>query len=135
MKFRKLIIAVVSAVSFVAVAFGALPQADENGRITVLENVTVDDAAGAAALAAAREIVLSEGATLSYSAAEELELSAKVSGSGVFEAVDSGMITLSADNSGLVSPGQFVFRKPPFSSLQKRGLEAALRVRRRLSAT
>ena len=122
MAFRKLMFAVMTVVSFVVVACGALPQADENGRITLQESVTVDDEAGVAVLAAASEIVLAEGVRLSYVAAEELELSAKVSGLGVFEAVDAGLITLSADNSGLVSPGQFVFKRTPVLVTSETGL-------------
>ena len=121
MIFRKLMLAASALAASTAAAFGALPQPDENGRIAVVESVTVDDAAGAEALAAAKEVVLAEGATLSYTAAEALELSAKVSGAGVFEAVGAGLVTLSADNSGLISPGQFVFRGTPV--LVTKGLE------------
>ena len=122
MMLRKLMLAASVLAASTAVAFGALPQPDENGRIAVVESVTVDDAAGAEALAAAKEIVLAEGATLSYTSPEALELSAKVSGAGVFEAVDAGLVTLSADNSGLVSPGQFVFRKTPVLVTSETGL-------------
>lgn len=122
MMLRKLMLAASVLAASTAAAFGALPQPDENGRIAVVESVTVDDAAGAEALAAAKEIVLAEGATLSYTSPEALELSAKVSGAGVFEAVDAGLVTLSADNSGLVSPGQFVFRKTPVLVTSETGL-------------
>ena len=122
MIFRKLMLAASALAASTAAVFGALPQPDENGRIAVVESVTVDDAAGAEALAAAKEIVLAEGATLSYTSPEALELSAKVSGAGVFEAVDAGLVTLSADNSGLVSPGQFVFRRTPVLVTSETGL-------------
>ena len=122
MIFRKLMLAASALAASTAAAFGALPQPDENGRIAVVESVTVDDAAGAEALAAAKEIVLAEGATLSYTSPEALELSAKVSGAGVFEAVGAGLVTLSADNSALAEPGHFEFKNTPVVVTSETGL-------------
>lgn len=91
-----------------AVAAG-LPTA-ENGVITIDGEVTVGDSEGAAALAAATGLVLNEGAVLTYTATDDLALSANVSGTGTFKADGSGKVTLSGDNSGLVAPGHFDFK-------------------------
>ena len=99
-----------------------LPPADENGKITLSESATVDDAEGAAALAAARAIELAQGVELTYTASAPLELSAEVSGSGVFAATSSGLVTLSADNSALVSPGHFAFSNTPVLVTSETGL-------------
>jgi hypothetical protein len=114
MKLYKISFVLLAVTAFVRYSMSAeLPPADENGKITLSESATVDDAEGAAALAAARAIELAQGVTLTYTASAPLELSATVSGSGVFAANSSGQITLSADNSALIAPGHFAFSNTP----------------------
>ena len=100
----------------------ALPAADASGKITLTEDVTVDSSGDAALLASASALEIPAGVTLRYVAADALALSAAVSGSGVFSAESSGAITLSADNSGLLSPGHFAFSSTPVVVTDERGL-------------
>ncbi|MBR2982150.1 MAG: hypothetical protein IKC80_02850, partial [Kiritimatiellae bacterium] len=121
MKMTNGICALAFASAVFSCAAGALPDTVD-GVISVEGEVTVADSAGAARLAAASEIVLAEGSTLSYTASDSLTLSAKVSGSGVLSAVDSGEVTLSGDNSGLVAPGHFAFKGTPVVVASETGL-------------
>ena len=98
-----------------------LPDAVD-GVITVEGEVTVADSADVAKLAAASSIVLADGSTLSYTAPDALVLNADVSGSGVFSVNNSGAVTLSGDNSGLVAPGRFEFRSTPVVVTSETGL-------------
>ena len=123
MKLYKISFVLLAVTAFVRYSMSAeLPPADENGKITLSESATVDDAEGAAALAAARAIELAQGVTLTYTANAPLELSAAVSGSGVFAANSSGQITLSADNSALIAPGHFAFSNTPVLVTSETGL-------------
>lgn len=123
MKLYKISFVLLAVTAFVRYSMSAeLPPADENGKITLSESATVDDAEGAAALAAARAIELAQGVTLTYTASAPLELSATVSGSGVFAANSSGQITLSADNSALIAPGHFAFSNTPVLVTSETGL-------------
>ena len=117
---RLAVFAVCAALGFAAFAEG-LPTA-ENGVITIDGEVTVSDSEGAAALAAATGLVLNEGAVLTYTATDDLALSANVSGTGTFKATSSGKVTLSGDNSGLVSPGHFEFDEACVAVLSEYGL-------------
>lgn len=121
MKMTNGICALAFASAVFSCAAGDLPDTVD-GVISVEGEVTVADSAGAARLAAASEIVLAEGSTLSYTASDSLTLSAKVSGSGVLSAVDSGEVTLSGDNSGLVEPGHFAFKGTPVVVASETGL-------------
>lgn len=92
------------------VEYGTLPAADASGTITLTESVKVESDADVSALEAANALTIPEGVTLLYASGKPLALSARVSGAGVFEATNAAAtITISADNSGLVSPGHFSF--------------------------
>lgn len=126
---RNAVFVVCAAMSAFAVAdgvtYGTLPAADADGRITLTESVEVADAEDAATLAAAKSLVIPEGMTLRYTSSEPLALSAAVSGAGVFAATNAGTITISADNSGLVSPGHFSFAATPVVVTDEHGLGGA----------
>lgn len=103
---------------FVFVGFASSLEASNlpdpvEGVITIEGEVTVDDAAGAVALAGASAIVLTEGATLTYTYnggdAHALNLTARFSGAGKFIARDASKVVLNADNSGMTAPGCFEF--------------------------
>lgn len=92
------------------VEYGTLPAADASGTITLTESVKVESDADVSALEAANALTIPEGVTLLYASGKPLALSARVSGAGVFEATNAAAtITISADNSDLVSPGHFSF--------------------------
>ena len=117
---RLAICAVCAAFGLAAFAEG-LPTA-VNGVITIEGAVTVSDAEGAAALEAATGLILNEGAVLTYTAANDLALSAAVSGTGTFKADGSGKVTLSGDNEGLVAPGHFDFKNCYVAVAHQHGL-------------
>ena len=64
-------------------------------------------------------------AKVDYTASDALALSASVSGAGKFSAVSSGNLTLSGDNSGLVSPGCFFFSNTAVTVASRYGLGSA----------
>ena len=61
-------------------------------------------------------------ATVAYTASDALSLSASVSGTGRFSAVSAGDLTLSGDNSDLVSPGCFFFSNMAVTVSSRYGL-------------
>ena len=68
-------------------------------------------------------IVLRSGAmVICTNMTRQLELSAPVSGTGIFKAFDSEKIVLSGDNSGLLSPGCFFFSNTAVTVASRYGL-------------
>ena len=82
----------------------------------------IADADDVAAVARLTSISLGSGAKVEYTASTPLSLSASVSGAGVFSAVSAGDLTLSGDNSGLVSPGCFFFSNTAVTVSSRYGL-------------
>ena len=83
---------------------------------------TADDVTRVARLTA---ISLGTGATVTYNASTALTLSAALSGTGSFLGRNSALLTIAADNSGLVSPGHFDFSNAQVRVSHENGLGAA----------
>jgi hypothetical protein len=77
-----------------ALLANALPALTPEGALHIDGSVTVSSAEEAARLSAATQLVLAEGATLTYTATEPLLLTANVSGQGIFAALNAGAVTL-----------------------------------------
>ena len=84
---------------------------------------TIANATDVAAVARLTSISFGgSGAKVEYTASSALALSASVSGTGKFSAISSGDLTLSGNNSGLVSPGCFFFSNTAVTVASRYGL-------------
>lgn len=86
-------------------------------------NATISTAEDVARVARLTAISLGgSAARVDYTASSALALAASVSGSGKFSALSAGTLTLSGDNSGLLSPGSFFFSNTAVTVASRYGL-------------
>ena len=70
-------------------------------------------------------ISIGAGATVLYNSSSAMTLTAPLSGTGAFIGKDSGLLTISSDNSGLTAPGHFAFTNAQVLVVYENGLGAA----------